>query len=261
MTSSNIERFKKDIEKLHDKSIRLQMGFLQETGQFDSLGNKDEILEKYKPLEFKRNYEIWYTEALQVIKQIIPDRLNDFIILYKNDKRKQTDYSTYTISDALLGIITRRGYEVIADSKAAYPKFQQQIDILLSAIKRFNSSLFDIKQIVQADLFDSELNAAKELSKKGFLRGAGAICGVVLEKHLKQVAENHKVIINKKNACISDVNELLKKEEIIDIPNWRFIQHLGDLRNLCDHSKEREPKKEEIDDLIQGVEKIIKSIF
>lgn len=261
MANTNLDKFKKDIEDLLDKSTRLQIGFLKETGQLENLNDKDKILKKYEPLEFNRNYEVWYTESYQVIKQIIPDRLNDFTLLYKNEKRKLLDYATYTISDAIIGTVTKRGYETIVDSKAAFPKFQQQIDILRSANRKFESSLFDIQQIVQADLFDSELNAAKELSKKGFLRGAGAISGVVLEKHLKQVAGNHKITISKKNPCISDINEQLKKDGIIEIPDWRFIQHLGDIRNLCDHNKEREPKKIEIEELINGVEKIIKTIY
>lgn len=261
MANTNIDRFKKDLDDLLNKSTRLQIGFLKETNQLDSIADKKEILEKIKPLDFRRNYEVWYTEACQVIKQLIPDRLTDFMLLYKNDKRKQTDYLTYTISDAIIGVITTRGYETIVDSKAAFPKFQQQIDILKSAERKFESSLFDIKQIIQSDLFDSELDAARELHKKGFLRGSGAICGVVLERHLKQVATNHGITIKKANPCISDLNELLKKEDVIDIPNWRSIQHLGDIRNICDHNKEREPKKEEIDDLINGVDKVIKTIF
>ena len=39
-------------------------------------------------------------------------------------------------------------------------------------------------------------------------------------------------------------------EKIYDIINWRFIQHLGDIRNFCDHKKQREPLKEEIEELI-----------
>ena len=44
--------------------------------------------------------------------------------------------------------------------------------------------MFDIRQLVQADLFDSELDAADELGKKKFTRAAGALAGVVLERHL-----------------------------------------------------------------------------
>ena len=50
------------------------------------------------------NYEIWYSKALPVIKQLLPDRLNDFTLLYKNEKRKELSVSTYTISDALRNI-------------------------------------------------------------------------------------------------------------------------------------------------------------
>ena len=122
-------------------------------------------------------------------------------------------------------------------------------------------SLFDLKGLLQADLFDSELDAAKELGKKGFLRGSGAVAGVVLEKHLSQVCDNHGVKSRKKHPSISDYYQLLKDNEIIDKIEWRFIQRLGDLRNLCAHKKDREPTKEDITELIEGVDKVIKTVF
>jgi predicted transcriptional regulator len=97
--------------------------------------------------------------------------------------------------------------------------------------------------------------------KKKFFRGAGAIAGVVLEKHLKQVIENHNLSTKKKHPSIADYNDLLKKEEIIGTKNWRFIQHLGDLRNLCDHNKDKEPTNDDIQSLIDGIKKIIKTIW
>ena len=96
--------------------------------------------------------------------------------------------------------------------------------ILRSANSRFESSLFDIKQILQAHLFDSELDAARELSKNGFLRAAGAIAGVVLERHLGQVCANHQLVTRKKNPSISEWNDLLKNGGTVDVPAWRFIQ-------------------------------------
>ena len=161
----------------------------------------------------------------------------------------------------MLGLRTTRGTVVKADGKAAIPKFEQQKNILKSVERKFSSSLFDIKQIIQADLFDDELETAEELNKKGFIRGAGAIAGVVLEKHLKQVANNHSIRMIKKNPGIGDFNDLLKNNDIIEVSTWRFIQHLGDIRNLCDHNKEREPSKEEVTDLISGVRKMTKTIF
>jgi uncharacterized protein (UPF0332 family) len=99
------------------------------------------------------------------------------------------------------------------------------------------------------------------LNKKGFTRGAGAIAGVVLERHLKQVCKNHNITITKRNPTINDLNQLLKDNNIIEVPDWRFIQRLSDLRNLCDHDKEKEPTRGEVEELINGVEKIIKTVF
>ena len=115
--------------------------------------------------------------------------------------------------------------------------------------------------MLQADIFDSELEAARELAKKGFVRGGGAIAGVVLEKHLGHVCKMHNLKSRKKHLTISDYYQLLKENEIIDTAKWRFIQHLGDLRNLCDHNKDREPTKDDVQELVEGVGKIIKTVF
>ena len=139
--------------------------------------------------------------------------------------------------------------------------FENQLGIVRAAKIRFESSLFDIKQLVQADLFDFELDTSRELNKRGFTRGAGAIAGVVLESHLSQVCENHKIKVRKKNPTINDFNQPLKDNNVIEMKDWRFIQHLADLRNLCDHKKKKEPTKEDIEELINGVDKITKTIF
>jgi len=52
----------------------------------------------------------------------------------------------------------------------------------------------------------------------------------------------------------------LKTASIIDQQTWRFIQHLADIRNTCDH-KEKDPTKESVHDLIEGVKKISKTVF
>lgn len=40
-----------------------------------------------------------------------------------------------------------------------------------------------------------------------------------------------------------------------------IIGFLGDLRNLCDHKKSKEPTKDEIFKLIEGANEIIKTVF
>jgi len=206
---------------------------------------------------------MWYTESKVVIKQLIPDRLDDFVRYYEKPKnRKSINYETYTIEDCLQGLTLRNGFgESTVGPNAAVPKLEQQLAILKSIESRFKSKLHEIVTMVQSDFLDNEIEAAELLSKNKFYRASGAICGVVLEKHLSTVCINHDIKIIKKNPCISDYNEQLKAKDVIDIPTWRFVQHLGDIRNLCDHSKEVEPSKDQISDLIDGVKKIIKTVF
>lgn len=271
---SNLEKYKKDLSKLIDEGDDLLNAIQFECypAEFEKEITKRVGAEKYKELkkdlpQFVINYQSWYSEAIVIIKLLLPDRLNDFIRLYeKPSKRKDASYDNYVIEDYLQGLtVTRNGggwdEKVIVDKKAGVPKFLQQLNILKSVEKRFESSLFDIKQLVQADLFDSELDAARELNKHKFSRGAGAIAGVVLEGHLSQVCINHTISVAKKDPTISTFNDLLKSTNVIDVTNWRFIQHLGDIRNKCDHKGTSEPTKEEVDELINGVEKIIKTIF
>ena len=186
--------------------------------------------------------------------------------MYRGDsRRKTTDVSTYSIQDCLNGIrVATNPYsrqKRFNDFAAVSMWFRAQLQIPRARLRRFEASLFDIRQLVQAEFFDSELDAARELAKRGFIRAAGAVAGVVLEKLLAQVAENHTVRVRKKNPTIGDLNDLLKGAEVVDVPAGRQVQRLGDLRNLCDHNREREPTNEEVVELIDGVEKAAKTLY
>ncbi|HEX8503790.1 MAG TPA: hypothetical protein VF630_00355, partial [Hymenobacter sp.] len=93
------------------------------------------------------------------------------------------------------------------------------------------------------------------------IRVSGALAGVTLEIHLKKVCINHGVIFKKAHPTITDFNEELKKNEMIDVPTWRLIQRLGDIRNMSVHSKDREPTADEVEDLIRGCEKLIAELY
>jgi len=261
---SNLDRYKKDLERLISTGHKLEKSLI--IVHKKKQGDKTKDIEGINEHTFSADYQGWYTESFQVIKQLLPDRLNEFESLYRADeKRKNVNVTNYKIQDWLRGSRATdneyTGKKHFDDFGVLFMNFQMQASILEAVKMRFESTLFDIKQLLQADLFDSEISAARELVKNGFLRGGGAMAGVVLEQHLEQVCSNHSISITKKDPSISSLNDLLKNDNVFDTPNWRFIQRLGDLRNLCDHNKEREPTKEELNELVDGVEKILKTIF
>jgi len=267
----NIEKYKTDLQALINKGDRLDISikyscYPENIEKQIKAALKDDTKVKEwisKLPAFNKEYQSWYSEALVLIKQLLPDRLLDFTKLFEKPKtRKSIEYGNYVMEDYLQDLrVTNPFGEKKVGPEAAIGQFEQQLNILKSIERRFESTLFDIRQLVQADLFDSELEAAKELNKNKISRGAGAIAGVVIEKHLAQVLINHNQKITKKTPSISDLNDHLKSSGVYDTPTWRKIQHLGDIRNLCDHNKEREPKKEEVDELISGVEAVVKTVF
>jgi hypothetical protein len=52
-----------------------------------------------------------------------------------------------------------------------------------------------------------------------------------------------------------------EKADVLDVAGWRKIQRVGDIRNLCDHNKHREPTEDEAIELIDGVDKLSKTLF
>lgn len=258
---TNLSRYQKDLARLLKESEIIYNDLANE-----AKGKKGKKGELNPGQLFFEGYQKWYSEAYEVIRQLLPNRLNEFEKLYYGDeKRKSIDAMTYTIQDWLLGVRvsadSSTGLKLYDDAGITFMRFQMQHAILKAASLRFESSLLDIKQLVRAELFDSEVESARELLKNGFGRAAGAVVGVVTEKHLDQVCKNHNVTISNKEPTITIYNDALKNIGVLDTPKWRFIQRIGDLRNYCDHNKNREPTKDEVIELIDSVEKLTKTVF
>ena len=267
---NNLEQYKGDLERLIAKGKKLEtaMDYECEPREFKEALREQLDEESIEALirdlpSFHVEYQAWYSEAQTLVRQLLPNRLDDFSSYYERPKtRKSLTYESYRISDYLLSLQRLGpGKKVIVDTSAAIPRFEQQLAIVKAVKNSFESSLFKISQLVQADLFDSELEAAKALVKNGFTRAAGALAGVVMERHLAQVCDNHGITLRKKTPTIADFNEALKTADVVDTPQWRFNQHLADIRNQCAHNKGAEPTKEDVNELVAGVMKLTKTLF
>ena len=215
-------------------------------------------------LEFGAAYQRWYSRAYKLVESLAPERLDEFVSYYLVDpKRKVLDARNYAIQDYMMCIAARKD---IGDkplwnvNHCVMLRIVNQIQIVDSLASRVESVLQDVTGHLLAEIQDSELTAAAKL-KKVSIRAAGALAGVVLEGHLQRVTINHKIAIGKKNPTISDLNDALKEKNVYALPIFRKIQYLGDIRNLCTHKKDKEPTDEEVDELLSGVNSVIKSVF
>ena len=149
--NTNIDKYKNDLDKLIEKGVLLSFAMLSECSppdefekQFKEAFGVEFLDYKDKIPNFKMEYQSWYSEALLCVKQLLPDRLKDFTELYKPTiKRTKISCENYTIFDYLQGLQMKNPFaEVIVKKDAAIPKFCQQLLIVVSIKKRFESSSF-----------------------------------------------------------------------------------------------------------------------
>ncbi|MFC4815753.1 hypothetical protein [Flavobacterium sp. GCM10023249] len=218
--------------------------------------------EKAKDYSFHLEYQKWYSKALKIVETFGKERLNDFKSHYEIDsKRKVLGYGTYVIQDYLKNIAPNsQRFPAFDSQNETLTNFYNQYTILVSIFERFDSTLADIQTTLLYEIQETELSNAKTLLKIN-LRASGVLAGVILESHLEKVISNHNIKIAKKNPTLSDYNENLKNNDIIDTTTWKKILYLSDIRNLCAHKKEREPNMTEVQELLDGVNWTLKNLY
>ena len=220
-------------------------------------------VESAEVLQLGSSYQQWYSKALRVLEVLGPDRLVEFRSFYERDsKRKVVDALTYSLQDFFQGIgaPTRLMEAPRFDIKqAASLKILNQQQILRSVGSRIDGIFANLEATIASSFYERELEGARALLKIN-LRAAGVLAGVVLEEHLQAVVRGHGVKLKKRKPGLADLNDALKDAGVYGVPQWRKIQYMADVRNLAAHKKDREPTKEEVEELISGTDAATKKI-
>lgn len=240
----------KNIEKSGWKGDRIRKripekrypgGFILDDLKFE----EDRVEPERRPLptNIRGIYQQWYSASRVILAKNQPDRLAEF------------DNSYYPkIKD-----IVEESHMSKKEQFRLMDLINAQFDILAAVPSHLRFSVYDIELTAYSILMDDEIGAARHLLSKGFLRSAGALAGVILERHLKMLLKKHTPPIKyREKDGLSALNDLCK-ETVYDLVTWGKVQHLTRLRNLCDHDKTREPTKEEVTELINGVSAILKT--
>lgn len=115
--------------------------------------------------------------------------------------------------------------------------------------------LITFKQIVQAEVFDNELEQAKSLLESGYKNAAAVIAGVVLETAIKELCLNNNIDLEKKN--LNRLNEDLVKAGVYNTLQQKQILALADIRNKAAHGDYDEFTKEDVERMISDIERFL----
>ena len=213
----------------------------------DLTANKEE-----RNFQIMTSYQRWYSAALPLVDVLAPDRLDEFQRMYRS-----ADPSEFGIGDWAAGRIKVRG----DTNDVVLLRVMNQKNIFESIAPRMTSQLSNIRGTLQADLFDSELDAGQHLLENGHVRAAGVVAGVVLEAHLQSVCMSHKISIGRKKKTIGNLKDALRDASVVDLPVARQIEAIADIRNLCTHKGGREPTTEEVQRLIEQTSRYTKELY
>ncbi|QVR69611.1 HEPN domain-containing protein [Acinetobacter sp. BHS4] len=135
-------------------------------------------------------------------------------------------------------------------------RLRQLIPILNAAYDDLkNGFLITFKQIVQAEVFDSELEQAKSLLESGYKNAAAVIAGVVLETAIKELCLNNGIDIERKR--LTQLSDDLAKAGIYNKLQQKQITALADIRNNAAHGDYDEFTKEDVERMISDIERFL----
>lgn len=115
--------------------------------------------------------------------------------------------------------------------------------------------LISFKQIVQAEVFDSELEQAKSLLQNGYKNAAAVIAGTVLETAIKEICLNNSIELDRKK--LTHLNDELAKVGFYNKLQQKQITALADIRNNAAHGDYDQFTQKHVERMIEDIERFL----
>ena len=143
----------------------------------------------------------------------------------------------------------------VSTASTNYESLQKLAAVFRAAREDYEGGyLASMRAIVQAELFDSELEQARELAAKGFALPAAVVAGVVLETALRELCDRESIT----HAKLDRMNAELAKAGVYSKLQQKRITALAEIRNLAAHGRSEKFSKEDVDDMIRDVEGLVR---
>jgi hypothetical protein len=113
--------------------------------------------------------------------------------------------------------------------------------------------LKSIRSLVHAELFDDELDQARELQASGYKTAAAVVAGVVLETTLRTLCGDRGIPVGK----LDKMNADLAKDGLYNKLVLKQITALADIRNKAAHGETAGFTDDDVIDMIKRVERFL----
>jgi hypothetical protein len=113
--------------------------------------------------------------------------------------------------------------------------------------------LTSIRNLIQTEVFDCELEQSNELLSSGYLLAAAVIAGVVLETALRDLCNREGLATGK----LDKMNADLAKAGIYNKLQQKRITTLADIRNSAAHGKPEEFNNSDVMNMIRDIEQFL----
>lgn len=136
----------------------------------------------------------------------------------------------------------------------SWQESQQLRAVLQAAQEDFEGGyITTLRAIVQAEVYDSEIDQARGLLSRGYHVPAAVVAGVVLETAIRQLCANRGIVAGK----LDKMNADLCKAGLYTLLVQKRITALADIRNNAAHGHPEKFNRDDVDDMIRQVERFL----
>lgn len=123
-----------------------------------------------------------------------------------------------------------------------------------------HEQLFDLKKIIEAEVFDDFLDQATALLEAGYFQPAAVIAGSVLEDGLRKLCVKGKIALPLKPK-LDSMNAELAKSGLYNKLTQKKITAIADIRNNAAHGNWNQFEKQDVQEAISWIAQFMESNY
>jgi hypothetical protein len=113
--------------------------------------------------------------------------------------------------------------------------------------------LTKLRDLIQAEVFESELDQAQELFRADYVAAAAVIAGTVLETTLRQMCQDKGIAIGKLDKMNADLAKAGEYNSLVQ----KRITALAAIRNSAAHGRPQDFTKDDVSAMIRDIERFV----